>query len=347
MELSNFDLPYFLKIESGILDELNKVDINIGDRIILGIGKNVKKLLGDNLISKLQQNYKEIRVIEIESNYLSDCFAISSIVVNQEFDAIIGVGGGKVLDVCKYSAYISKKPFISIPTAIAHDGVASPIAVLQCENGVKSLGCRVPTGIIADLNVIKNSPKMLIRSGIGDILSNLIAVKDWKLAEKRGKEKVNDFAILLSNLAFTSIFEYRYGDIHDENFLRVLVEATVLSGVAMNIAGSSRPCSGSEHLLSHAMDQFENNNLHGIQVGIGSIVASYLHGMNPKKIISFLELYGLPTKLADIGFSFEDFLIIMNDARGTRKNRYTILDETDLGRENLQYIYSNCFEIRN
>jgi len=228
-----------------------------------------------------------------------------------------------VEDVSKYAAFISKKEFISIPTAIAHDGIASPIAVLKCDNSIKSLGCRVPSGIIIDLRVISQAPINLIKAGIGDTLSNLIAIKDWKLAHKRGKEKINDFALLLSETAVNAALNYKDKNIKNISFLQQVAESLVLSGLAMNIAGSSRPCSGSEHLISHSMDRLNKGNLHGIQVAVSSIISSYLYNDDYKQVINFLNIFEIPTTLKELNISYDEYIDIMLNAKSTRPNRYT------------------------
>ena len=160
------------------------------------------------------------------------------------------MGGGKVLDVGKYASSMSKRPFISVPTSISHDGVASPIAVLKCDhNSVRSLDCKIPSYIIMDLDIIKNGARKLILAGLGDLVSNITALKDWERAVQAGKAKMDDFAYIISGTAVRAILQYTHPDIRDTAFLTQLAESVVLSGLAMNITGNTRPSSGAEHLI--------------------------------------------------------------------------------------------------
>lgn len=345
MHLKQINMPFLLKIDNGLIYNLEKLLYlkENNKKAIIGIDKHIKQIYGDIVILQLERIYKDIYIFEINSNELDVSFELANMAINYDFDTIIGIGGGKTLDVCKYSSYISKKVFVSIPTAIAHDGVASPIAVLKCKESVKSLGCDVPSAIIVDLNIIKDAPIILTKAGIGDTLSNYTAIKDWKLAKEVNNDEINDFSILLSELAVKSVINHCDKCLENMDFIKTVVESCIMSGIAMNIAGSSRPCSGSEHLISHSMDKLNKNIPHGIQVGISTIIATYLHGENPKNIKHFLEIFNIPTTLDEIGISFDEYLYIMKNAKNTRPGRYTILNEIDLSDENLKKIYENCF----
>lgn len=348
MYLEKFEMPFFLKIDYNNiynLSEIIKENKNSKRKAILVTDKTIEKLYGNIVYEQLKVIFKNVEKKIINDNSLNSSFDLALFVINNDYNVIVGLGGGKVLDVSKYAAFISKKEFISIPTAIAHDGIASPIAVLKCQNSVKSLGCKVPSGIIIDLKVISQAPINLIKAGIGDTLSNLIAIKDWKLAHKRGKGKINDFALLLSETAVNAVLNYKDKNIKNIRFLRQVAESLVLSGLAMNIAGNSRPCSGSEHLISHSMDRLNKGNLHGIQVAVSSIISSYLHNDDYKKIINFLNIFEIPTTLKELNISYDEYMDIMLNARSTRPNRYTILDEIDMGKNNLEKIYKDLFQI--
>lgn len=346
--MKKIKMPFLLKIENNIIDNLYQIfdenNFKNTQKVIIGIDSTIYNLYKEKIVNQIESFFKEVKIVIINTNDLEIAFDISKLVLKKDYEIIIGIGGGKVLDVCKYASYISKKIFISIPTAIAHDGVASPIAVLKCEDEVKSFGCSIPYGIIVDLNIVSSAPISLIKAGIGDTLSNYTAIKDWKLSAKKNNNKIDDFAILLSELAVKSVLNHQNKDLNNLDFIKTATEACIISGIAMNLAGNSSPCSGSEHLISHSMDKLKKNNLHGIQVGVSAIVSNYLHGENPKIIIDFLKNFDLPTTFSELGFDFNDFLYIMKNAKSTRPNRYTILDEINLDDDYLKQIYIDCFE---
>lgn len=348
MSLSNFNLPLFLKIDYDTFPAVGhyiKQYCQVREKVLVVTDSLIEKLYADTLVTYLQKDFSEVEKHIIYDNSLSEASKISYRVISNDNDLVIGIGGGRVLDVAKYASFMCKKTFVSIPTAIAHDGLASPIAVLKCDSDkTKSLGCRIPSGIIVDLKIIKSSPTQLIKAGIGDILSNKTAIYDWKLANTRVGEPINDFALLLSNTAVNSILNFKHKDLGNLEFLYQLCEAVVLSGLAMEIAGTSRPCSGSEHLFSHALDQYTTSqNLHGIQVALGAIISSYMQGQDYQQLIEFLQTFGIPTHLVTIGISEEDYLTAMLNARSTRKGRYTIFDEYDLSMDNLKEVYRKIF----
>ncbi len=257
-------------------------------------------------------------------------------------DVIISIGGGTVSDACKYLAHKLHKPLISIPTAISNDGIASPISVLKGDKDAKvSMGTMIPTGIFISLDLISKSPTKLILSGIGDLISNITSVWDWRLAYKVKKQAYNEFSASIALNAAYSTFYYLVGatqtdfqNIRDPYFLNLLTRGLILSGLAMSITGSSRPCSGSEHEISHAMDQYYGGfSTHGIQVALGTAFASYLQNNNFENIIRFQKAVGLPIQLSDMNLTKEKFLDILDLAPGTRADRYTILEHLNLTRD--------------
>ncbi len=248
----------------------------------------------------------------------------------------IGVGGGTVLDIAKYLAARSSDKFISVPTLVSHDGICSPVAVI---NG-KSLGAVMPTAILVPLHIIKESPINYIYAGIGDLISNLSAIADWQLATKAGKDHIDDFSYMLSSKAARDIvLTLELANSHglkpeeflrSDKFLRLLVESLNLAGIAMSIAGSSRPCSGAEHMISHAIDEIYGSGtkaLHGIQVAIATLYLSYYRNDDLKELAETLRAIGFPTQFSDIGISEAELSKILELAPKTRAGRYTILEE--------------------
>ena len=117
----------------------------------------------------------------------------------------------------------------------------------------------------------------------------------------------------------------------NEEGVRVLLEALISCGVAMSIAGSNRPCSGYEHLFSHALDVIkESDAMHGEQCGVGSILMTHLYGDNWKSIRDTLKCLGAPTTARELGVSDEDIIKAIKLASTVRPDRYTILQKLNL-----------------
>ncbi|WP_423792126.1 iron-containing alcohol dehydrogenase [Methanocaldococcus indicus] len=273
------------------------------------------------------KNTKKYNIFDFDYIYYNELESFK----DKNYDSIIGIGGGKAIDYGKFLSYKLKVPFISVPTTASNDGISSPIVSIK----QPSFMVEAPIAIIADINIIKNSPKRLIRAGIGDALSNITAVLDWKLAYKEGKEKYySESSAIFSWTIANELINYILKSKNLKNLVPKLVKALVGSGIAICIANSSRPASGSEHLFSHALDmlkeKYDFDSLHGEQCGLGTIMMSYLHEMEDnslnihKKIKTALEKVKAPTKLKDINIDEDIALEALLIAHKIRK-RWTIL----------------------
>ena len=324
--------PTICKIENNLIQ--NVVDIitkkfdNIKKVLIIS-DEYVYKIYGNIPHKKFIEKQIENKLILIEDSTFENAQLIGEEALEGDYDSIVGIGGGKVQDVCKFASSISKKNFFSVPTTLANDGVCSPIAVLRMKNGyTKSIGTKLPLALFIDISIIKSSPVELIKAGIGDILSNYTAIYDWRLAEKNNRDNVNDFSLSISDMAFNVINNISDIDINNDLFIKQLAEAIVLSGIAMNIAGTSRPCSGSEHLFSHTIDRlYPKNNLHGLQVALGAVVSAYLQDRDYKMLIELLKKYEINIKPSNLGLTYNEYENCWKNAKESRKDRYTILDE--------------------
>ncbi|NYE57682.1 iron-containing alcohol dehydrogenase family protein [Carboxydothermus ferrireducens] len=243
-------------------------------------------------------------------------------------DLLVAVGGGRVIDVAKVVATEKLLPLITFPTTLANDGVVSPVAVIRDGEKLRSIGVNMPVGVLIDLQVIKNSPVKLLKAGIGDLISNITALNDWELACQKGKDKMDGFAYMLSEKAASSILNYSGDNLLAPEFLKLLAEGLVLSGIAMAIAGNSRPASGAEHLISHALDKlFDRPALHGEQVGVAALFTAALQGKNFKELLSFYRKFGLWENPQSIGLNKQQFLEAVYLAPSMRPERYTVLNE--------------------
>jgi glycerol-1-phosphate dehydrogenase [NAD(P)+] len=249
-------------------------------------------------------------------------------------DLVVSIGGGRVLDLGKYVATRAQVNYISIPTSPSNDALCSPVAVLKNADGLtESVGVNMPIGVLVDTNMLRNAPETHIRAGVGDLLSKFSAIADWKLAYHTGKDRMDDFAASIALSGAQLMFESLDGkqvDLHDPKFLEKLVNGLILAGIAMNIAGSSRPCSGAEHKISHAIDAlYPNTSLHGLQVAFGTLFAMFMRGENSDALIPTFKLIGLPITYQELGLTDEQFVQVLLKAPVTRE-RYTIFEKLHL-----------------
>jgi len=257
---------------------------------------------------------------------------------SKNFDVVCGVGGGKIIDKAKIYAYENKLPFISIPTAASHDGIASPYTSIKGGVSIKTIS---PIAVIADTKIMKDAPKQLTSAGFGDVISNFTAVLDWKLARDEIKEYFGDYAASLSNMSAEIVMQNSKKIFSD---ISILIEALISSSTAMAIAGSSRPSSGSEHLFSHAIDILSEKfkfkrALHGHQCGVGAIISAYLHEIYSKKnkdlwkkIRDALKDVDAPTNAKELEIDKKYIIEALKFAPNVRK-RYTILNKFNLDKD--------------
>ena len=260
-----------------------------------------------------------------------------------DYDAVIGVGGGKVLDVAKVVAYHSNALLISIPTNAAHDGIASPLASFKEKGMPISIKAASPISILADLEIIRKSPVRLLRSGYGDLISNMVEVKDWLLGVEKADEDYDEIVAGISTMPAMLLLKSAEDlDFRNTDYLRLLVRGLILGGLAISIYGTSRPVSGSAHKFSHALDYLGyGKGTHGEQVGVGTIIMEYLHqhyyGEGDWELLKYsLEKVLAPTTGRELGLTRRQVLEALMYAKRIRPSRYTILEDQDPSKKDFE-----------
>ena len=330
-------LPQHIVVGSGTLELIGKIcaKLRLGEKVMVVIGPHVHKIIGKEVISSLEDEKFNVDIYIVKEASIDEVKKVREIIREVNANTIIGVGGGKSIDVAKLASHEENKPFISVPTAASHDGIASPRASVKGYGRASSISAKPPISIIADIDVITKAPYRLMASGCGDIIAKFTAVKDWKLAHKLRGEYYGEYAASLALLSANLIVKHaEYISKRITESMRTVVEALISCGIAMCIAGSSRPCSGSEHLFSHALDMIaEKPALHGEQCGVGTIMMMYLHGGRWKKIKKTLSIIGAPTTAKELGVKDYEIIKALTIAHKIRPERYTILGESGLSWE--------------
>ena len=241
---------------------------------------------------------------------------------------ILAFGGGSVLDAVKYSASTMDKPYITIPSALSNDAIYSTVARLVKDGKKVGFDVQPPMGIMVDTDAVRKSPKELLLAGIADLVSNLSAIQDWLLAHNAIGEPINELAYMLAKESATPILRYSKEDLMTEPLILDLVNGLITSGLSMSILGSTRGASGSEHMISHAIDKFypEKATIHGLQVGWALSIIEKRYRKDIYGINEFFERIGLK-ELFDqkVPFREEDFDELVPLAMKMR-SRYTILN---------------------
>ncbi len=245
---------------------------------------------------------------------------------------MIGIGGGSKIDLTKKAAFDLSVPFISVPTSPSHDGIASPRASIKKGPVILSENARMPIAIVADTSILIKAPYRYLAAGAADVISNVTAVLDWKLANRIKGEEVSSSAATLAEYAASELIEKAHLILPGvEESVWLVTKQILASGTAMAIASSSRPASGSEHLFTHAIEMTgKGKAIHGELCAMGTVASMFLHGGDWKKLVSVFKTLNISLKSSDYGLTDEEVIDALSTAHKIRPERYTILGESDL-----------------
>lgn len=321
-------IPALLRIKPRALYKLGKYLREEGlEKIALFFGTGMKELLGTTVDISLEAAgihvllEKEVGTIAVDEVFRT------TFAVPRGVSALVAIGGGMVIDYAKYIGFVSHLPILSVPTSISNDGFASPMASLYVDGKRRSLRAAMPHGVIIDTEVVQAAPARFILSGLGDLLSKYTAVRDWKDSFRATGEYVNDFAVTLGLSAADAVVHHPRPSLENGEFVRTLAQSLMTSGVTMEIAGSSRPASGGEHLISHAYEQLAKTpSLHGIQVALGSLCTLFLQeSPRADELRAFMETTGLLPWVREHPLERAAFLEAIRIAPSVKEGFFTCL----------------------
>ncbi|MCR5616299.1 MAG: iron-containing alcohol dehydrogenase family protein [Saccharofermentans sp.] len=329
MAKDEISIPSILKIEPGVTAHIGDYLAENGIlQVVLLLGNGLTDMFGKTVFESCENagvtilHHQEMDTVDF--NDITDL----AFELPNKTQAVIGMGGGKVIDAAKYIGYILRIPFISIPTSSSSDGFSSSSASLTVDGHRKSVPAKMAYGILVDTDVIKSAPVRFLYSGVGDMVAKISSTYDWQHEEDLGYGEVNDFAFMIAKKAVNSFVRTPFESIEEDLFLKELLDSLAMSGVANEIAGSSAPTSGSEHMISHALDSFlERPQLHGVQVGIGTYIMCKITDHRWQRVDNIFTKTGFWDYCATLDLKAEDYSKAIDIAPSMKPHRHTYLHE--------------------
>jgi glycerol-1-phosphate dehydrogenase [NAD(P)+] len=306
-------------------------DLHLHGRPLIVTSPTPREVAAAPIVAQYEERGIDPEVVTVEKATFESVESVTEAAGADDIGYLLGVGGGKAIDIAKMASDHCGKGFVSVPTAASHDGIVSGRSSIPEGDTRHSVAAEPPLAVVADTGVLANAPWELTTAGCADIISNYTAVLDWRLANRLKDVEYSEYAAALSEMTAEILVD-------NANMVRpnleesswVVTKALVSSGVAMSIAGSSRPASGAEHLFSHQLDRLTPNTaLHGHQVGVGSIMTAFLHGGDRgiwRDIRDALRAIDAPTTATELGIDDETVIEALTTCHEIR-DRYTILGD--------------------
>ena len=329
--------------------QTNVKDIIIGRNVLNHIPEQIRKhggrkpfLLADKNTyqaagSKVESILKENGIpfssyIFPQDNLEPDEYAVGQAALNFDIscDIIIGIGSGTINDIGKILAVITNREYIIVGTAPSMDGYASSTSSMVSAGIKVSLPSACAAAIIADLDVISQAPVKLLQAGLGDMLAKYISICEWRISHLiNGEYFCEQIASLIRQSLKRCIQSAKGLTTRDPAAIESILEGLILSGIAMSFAGISRPASGIEHYFSHVWDMRAlefgtNNDLHGIQVGVGTVLALKIY----EQIYSIQPNKGKALKYVE-QFCLKEYNSFLKQFLGTSADNLIILEQKE------------------
>jgi glycerol-1-phosphate dehydrogenase [NAD(P)+] len=330
--------PLTVEVRRGAIAQLGMLladsRVATSGRVAIAVGSG----RGDRIVELISKTLDEAEVFHAPDGSVDAAVSLGAKLRKGAYEALVGIGGGKTIDVTKYAASLAGIPMVAVATNLSHDGICSPVSSLEHEGGKASFGVPMPLAVLVDLDLVREAPPRLVRSGVGDVISNLSAIEDWHLGNIINGEPIDGLAVSMARSSAEALLG-REDSIESEAFLTVLAESLILSGMSMVIAGSSRPSSGGDHEILHAVDQlFPGTSNHGELAGLGAAFCFYLRDdqRHLRLVTECLRRHGLPVTPPDLGLTTAQFCRAALRAPATRPGRYTILEHLGLSESEIR-----------
>ena len=277
----------FLRIGRGAVEAIPEMVRTMGkQKPFVVFDKNTRQAAGDRVLEILDRAGIAYTAYEIPGERIAPAeWEVGSVIMHFDpsCDMLLGVGSGVVNDICKVAAHAVGKPSAIVGTAPSMDGYASNSSSMEVNHVKVSLYNHAPVGILLDTEILARAPMRMLWAGLGDMVAKYIAVCEWRIShEVTGEYYCEEIADMMRGAVDRVVRGAKGIPVKDPDAIGAIAEGLVIAGVAMADAKISRPASGLEHYFSHmwemmALERGKPYDLHGIQVGVGTVLCLKLY----------------------------------------------------------------------
>lgn len=254
------------------------------ERLAVVFDSNTYDVLAKALIDQLENHYRVTRISLGKSPraHVDEAMALRQQFVDAECDAVVAVGSGTINDLCKYASFRAEIPYVVCATAPSMNGYMSATASLTINRRRYSMPCQPPRAVYADITILCNAPRRLIRAGLGDVLCRSTVQADWLLSHLLlGSDYDETLFSRLQPLENEMLAQSRMLSEKDHTFMRLLMRMLNVSGAAMAAHSTSAPASQGEHMIAHAYDLFYADDsvplsYHGEQISVTTLTMAHM-----------------------------------------------------------------------
>jgi glycerol-1-phosphate dehydrogenase [NAD(P)+] len=284
---------------------------HLGHRLALLADIRTREVAGAELEAALTGEGYDVTPVLVEDRAGGDwpiCDDITKQKLEEQIgdvDWILPAGSGVLNDLGKWLAFERKIPFVVFATAASMNGYASANTAPTIKGMKKLAFARPPIVIVSSPSVICGAPFELTMAGLGDVVAKTVSTTDWYLNHLLfGDYYCEKSAELIAEIEPLYLNNPEGLNSRNPTSIEALFHALLLTGVAMNMAETTAPASGAEHLISHALDMTSStsgvsHDLHGRQVGVGTILAAEIY----RRVLSVeAPTFTEPTEKVDVSF---------------------------------------------
>lgn len=256
------------------------------DELLIVCDPNTRKVFGDTLAQRLREEGWKVRMHCFTQSQPHATMALAQELmedITPDTGLLLAVGSGTMNDLSRYASYKKGLPYYIIATAPSMDGFASTVSPLVVDDLKQTFEAHCAGCILGDTDLLATCPDRMLAAGLGDVLGKVWSIHDWEMSHQLlGEYYCPEIAALMNQAVARCKGAVPGLQKRDSKALEQLMEALVLAGIAMAFAGNSRPASSGEHHIAHCLEMQsifagEYGELHGINVGLGTLVMGSLY----------------------------------------------------------------------